>query len=54
MGALGRWRDEGVCYYRTFLEGRVRNVVIPYLIVSTPAIAVYVFGHKTHPHVDLS
>lgn len=40
--------------YRTFLEGRVRNVVIPYLIVSAPAVAVYAFGHKTHPHVDLS
>lgn len=40
--------------FLAFYKGRIKNVVVPYLIVSLPAVAMYVIGHKNHPHIDLS
>lgn len=35
--------------YAGYLKRKFRNVVLPYLIVSIPAILVYLIAHKSHP-----
>ena len=39
--------------YFEFLSRRAKNVLIPYLIISIPAILIYTLDLKQHPNVDL-
>ncbi|MEW9854164.1 acyltransferase family protein [Novosphingobium sp. M1R2S20] len=36
--------------YPAYLKGKFRNVIVPYLIVSVPAVLVYATNWKSHPH----
>lgn len=38
--------------YDRYLVGKLRNVVVPYVVVSLPALAIYAFDLKDHPSVD--
>lgn len=40
--------------YRAFMARRVVNVLVPYALISIPALLIYVVGDKQHGHVDLS
>lgn len=40
--------------YGQFIQRKVRNVIVPYLVISIPALLIYVVGGKAHPNVDLS
>ncbi|MDO9364103.1 MAG: acyltransferase [Sphingopyxis sp.] len=39
--------------YYQFVRRRAKNVLIPYLIISIPAILIYALGLKQHPNIDL-
>lgn len=40
--------------FRSFIARRCRNVIVPYVLISIPAILLYTVVGKSHPHVDLS
>lgn len=40
--------------FPSFLLRRSRNVLVPYFLISIPAILIYTVAGKTHPNVDLS
>jgi len=40
--------------FGNFMRRRAFNVLIPYALISIPAILLYTVGNKAHPHVDLS
>jgi peptidoglycan/LPS O-acetylase OafA/YrhL len=40
--------------FPSFILRRVRNVLVPYVLISIPAILIYTVGGKAHPNVDLS
>ena len=39
--------------FGSFIARRFRNVLVPYVLISIPAILVYTIGGKLHPYVDL-
>ena len=36
--------------YKAYLKAKLRNVIMPYLVMSVPALALYASGLKVHPH----
>ena len=40
--------------FSSFFSRRLKNVLLPYLVISIPALAIYVIGNKAHPFVDLT
>lgn len=40
--------------YFQFIRRRAKNILVPYICISLPALVAYVTGMKTHPHLDLS
>lgn len=39
--------------FKNFIAQRFKNVLLPYALTSIPAILIYSFGAKSHPHVKL-
>lgn len=40
--------------FTSFIVRRAQNVLVPYVLISIPAILIYTVGGKVHPNVDLS
>jgi len=41
--------------YKSYLVNKLQKVVIPYMVISLPALAIYLLGYKSaHPWVDLA